>query len=151
MKESKILRDYNDCSKTIFELISGIGLEWCKVIVSDSGWMSDNCLSYVRLINWFHYPICMLNLKDSLMGKYVEPNIPLKNWYVKMYKDWLKAHEVKFNGSASQLKNEIRSFKHNVILLTKFIDLTLGLWTERYNILHGADVVEAKMEKEKIV
>ena len=50
MKESKILRDYNACSKTMFESISDIGLEWCKVIVSDSGWVSDNYLAYVRLI-----------------------------------------------------------------------------------------------------
>ena len=79
MKESKILRDYNACSKTMFESISDIGLEWCKVIVSDSGWVSDNHLAYVRLIKWFYHPICMLNLKESLMEEYVEPNIPLKN------------------------------------------------------------------------
>ena len=33
-----------------------------------------------------------------------------------------------------------------------FIDLTLGLWTERYNILHGSDITEFKQKKkEKMV
>ena len=30
-----------------------------------------------------------------------------------------------------------------------FIDLTLGLWTERCNILHGADVAEVKHRKKE--
>ena len=98
----------------MFESISDIGLEWCKVIVSDSGWVSDNYLAYVRLIKWFYHPICMLNLKESLMEEYVESNIPLKNWYVKMCKEWLKAHGIKFHGSVSQLRDKIRSLKNDV-------------------------------------
>ena len=33
LKESKIKRDYNNCSKTLFESMSDIGLEWCNVII----------------------------------------------------------------------------------------------------------------------
>ena len=56
----------------------------------------------------------MLTLKESIMEEYVEPNIPLKNWYVKMCKEWLKAHGIKFHGSVSQLRDKIRSLKNDV-------------------------------------
>ena len=91
-----------------------MGLEWCKLITSDSGWVSDNYLGYARVIEWIYHHISILQLKEGIKEKNVEPDLPVEHWYVKMFKDWLKAHGIKYNGSVSELRAKIKSLKQNI-------------------------------------
>ena len=67
--------------------LTDLSLEWCKIIASEFGWVSDNYLAYSRIIKWFSHPISMSKDTDLLKDKYVEPNTPVKHWYVKICKD----------------------------------------------------------------
>ena len=114
MNGIEILREYQSLTKNLFESISDIGLEWCKIITSESGWVSDNYLAYARVMKWIHHLISILQLEEGLKEDYVEPDIPVEHWYAKMCKDWLKAHGIKCNGYVSELKAKIKSLKENV-------------------------------------
>ena len=53
-------KEYNKMSKNMLISISDLGLDWCKVIVSNSGWVSDNYLAYARLVKWIYHPLSTL-------------------------------------------------------------------------------------------
>ena len=71
----------------MFDSISDMGLKWRKLIISDSGWVSDNYLGYARVIKWIYHPISILQSKEGMKGKYVEPHLSVEHWYVKICKD----------------------------------------------------------------
>ncbi len=78
-----------NCLSTIFfSEIAGMGLDWCKVLVATSGWVSDNYIAFARICKWFYYPIVFLQQNEV----YHEPTLPLNKWYVKMCKEWLAAY-----------------------------------------------------------
>ena len=114
MKDTKKLKQYQTVTKDLFSTISDMGLEWCKLITSESGWVSDNYLGFTRIIKWVYHPVCILQSMERLHEPYIEPDIPVKRWYVQMCKDWLDAHGVEFNGKISELKEKIESLKANV-------------------------------------
>ena len=70
----------------MFEIIVDIGLEWCKIITSDSGWSSDNYFAYKRVIKWIYHPISILKLEEGLKEECVESDIPIDHWYKKYVK-----------------------------------------------------------------
>ena len=47
----------------MFKTISDIGLDWCKIINTNTGWVSDNYLAYARILKWIHHPMTMLEMK----------------------------------------------------------------------------------------
>ena len=48
--------------------IADMSLEWCKLIVSSSGWVSDNYVGFVRVCEWFYYPITVCIDKSESYG-----------------------------------------------------------------------------------
>ena len=80
LKDTNISKKYHDCNRSLLVSISELGLDWCKIITSQSGWVSDNYLGYSRIVKWCYFPVSILRDKDSLEDKYVEPNIPVKHW-----------------------------------------------------------------------
>ena len=55
--ELKQMTVYKSLAYRIFQDIADMSLEWCKLIVSSSGWVSDNYVGFVRVCKWFYYPI----------------------------------------------------------------------------------------------
>ena len=84
MKDSKRLEQYVTMTKDLFSTISDMGLEWCKLITSESGWVSDNYLGFTRIIKWVYHPVCILQSMEGVYVPYIEPDIPVKRWYVQM-------------------------------------------------------------------
>ena len=89
-------------------------LEWCKLITSELRWVSDNFFGFTRNIKWVYHHGYILQSMEGFHEPYIEPDIPVKRWYVQMFKDWLDAHGVEFNGKSSELKEKIESLKANV-------------------------------------
>ena len=52
--------------KTVFAPIMNMGLEWCKSIDDDAGWVSDNHLAFSMIIKWNYYPLIKIVYKDHL-------------------------------------------------------------------------------------
>ena len=44
----------------MYRTIPLLKLDWCKMIDSETGWVSDNYLAYCRLVKWMYYPITTL-------------------------------------------------------------------------------------------
>ena len=70
-------------------------------------------MGYSRIVKWCYYPISILRDTDSLEDKYVEPNIPVKHWYAKMCKEWLRAHGIRCTGTVSELRDIIEGEKRS--------------------------------------
>ena len=43
--------------KKIFPPIVNMGLDWCKLIDTEAGWVSDNYLTFARIMKWYYYPL----------------------------------------------------------------------------------------------
>ena len=110
ISDTKRLTGYNKITNDIFKPISDMGLEWCKLLVANSGWVSDNYIAFTRICKWYYYPILTLQEKEV----YQEPNIPIKYWYVKMCKDWLTAHGDDTSGRIDVLKARIIALKEDI-------------------------------------
>ena len=113
LKDTKLSRKYQACMKSFLLSISELGLEWCKVITSKSGWVSDNYLGYCRISKWCHFPYSMMRTEDPSEDTYVEPKIPVKHWLLHMCKEWLTVHGMRYTGTVSQLREIIISKKEN--------------------------------------
>ena len=106
-------KTYDKLSKVMLSSISDLGLDWCKVIVSDCGWVSENYLAYARLVKWIYHPLSTLYHNKNANEPYVEPLIPVHHWYRKMCLDWLYAHGLAFKGTLSELRAIIKMKKSN--------------------------------------
>ena len=51
-----------------------MGLDWCKLLDTESGWVSDNYLAFDRIVKWYYSPLSLLDLDTP----YVEPLNPVK-------------------------------------------------------------------------
>ena len=80
----------------IFKPITEIGLDWCKLLVATSCWVSGNYIIFARVCKWFYYPAISLQEKE----RYTEPVIDVKRWYVKMCREWLRDYRYKLHGKA---------------------------------------------------
>ena len=56
---------FNLSQKTDFLPISNMGLDWCKLIHTEAGWVSDNYLAFARIMKWYYYPLMQIVYKDS--------------------------------------------------------------------------------------
>ena len=63
--QSKEYKKYAKCSKYMFKTISDIGLDWCKIINTNTGWVSDNYLAYARILKWIHHPMTVHKMKSK--------------------------------------------------------------------------------------
>ena len=41
-----------------------MGLDWCKLIDSEAGWVSDNYLAFAIIIKWYYYPLMQIVYRD---------------------------------------------------------------------------------------
>ena len=53
----------------MFKTISDIGLDWCKIINTNTGWVSDNYLAYARILKWIHHPLTLYKMKSKDVDK----------------------------------------------------------------------------------
>ena len=87
-------------TKKIFEPISNIGEDWCKLIDAKSGWLSNNYLDFVRVIKWY-YDTTTRNLPKKSLEELITP---VNTWMPPSCKDWLKAHGYVHDGKRSVLR-----------------------------------------------
>ena len=107
ISETKRMHGYRKFGNSIFHHITEMSLEWCKLIVANSGWVSDNYIAFARVCKWFYYPIILLNNK----AEYKEPIVPINTWYAKMCKDWLVAHGYSTDGNINEMRHRIKEHK----------------------------------------
>ena len=50
--------------KKCFNAIADLNIDWCKIIVCESGWVSDNYLEYSKIIKWCYLPL--VNIEKDL-------------------------------------------------------------------------------------
>ena len=86
-----------------------MGLDWCKLLDNESGWVSDNLLAFARVIKWYYYPITTLTSEN----KYAEPLIAVEVWTKPMCKEWLKLYGLKTNGKVSAIRKVIVDSRTN--------------------------------------
>ena len=55
---------FNLSMKNLFPPIANMGLDWCKLIDTDAGWVSDNYLAFARIMKWYYYPLLQIIYKD---------------------------------------------------------------------------------------
>ena len=72
--ETNILTPCNEHRKNVYSCKATMELDWCKVIESESGWVSDNHLGYCNFIKWIYHPTT--NLKETI---YDEPTSTVFN------------------------------------------------------------------------
>ena len=106
MKETKILSSYKEHKKNMYSCVATMGLDWCKVIESESGWVSDNYLGYCKIVKWLYHPI--YKLKETI---YDEPTSDVKNWSLKMCNEWLREHKLDDQGRVYDLRVTISEYK----------------------------------------
>ena len=80
-------KKYHKLQTDLFHSISLLGLDWCKAITSDSGWVSDNYLAYARLSKWIYHPLSTSQSNRSEEDKYTEPTLSIKYWNKTMCKE----------------------------------------------------------------
>ena len=78
----------NVITSKLFEPISDMGLDWCKLIDVESGWVSDNFLGFARVIKWYYDPVTK-HMPDK---PFEELTTPLVTLNLPSCKEWLKAH-----------------------------------------------------------
>ena len=67
-------KQFNLSKKKIFPPIVNMGLEWCKLIETEAGWVSDNYLAFARIMKWYYYPLLQIEYKDVSTQK--SRNVP---------------------------------------------------------------------------
>lgn len=88
-------------------LVANMGLDWCKIILTESGWVSDNYLAFARITKWYYHPLDSLALEEE----YKEPTKELKGWLLEECRNWLKVRGLKSTGKVNELKSAIHVYK----------------------------------------
>ena len=79
---------FNVITDKLSKPISDMGLDWCKLINEELGWVSDNILAFARIITWHYHPVTILHAGKTFQ----ELNTPVTKWLLPSYKEWLRAH-----------------------------------------------------------
>ena len=111
ISQNKRLNAYKIYSNSVFKHVADMGLDWCKLLVASSGWVSDNYVAFARICKWFYHPIIILHAKET----FEESTIPIKHWYAKMCRDWLTAHGHETNGRLCELRQRILTLKNDTL------------------------------------
>ena len=86
-----------------------MGLDWCKLIDEESGWVSDNLLAFSRIIKWYYHPVTTLDA-----GKpFQELNTPVSKWLLPQCKEWIRAHGYEHDAKVGNLRTYITELKKN--------------------------------------
>ena len=62
-------------------------------------------------MKWCNFPVSILRDNESLEDKYVEPNVPVKHWYMHMCEELLRNHGISCTGTVSELRDVIQKKK----------------------------------------
>ena len=57
-------KHFNLSKKKIFPDIINMGLDWCRLIDIEAGWVSDNYLAFARIMKWYYFPLMQIVYKD---------------------------------------------------------------------------------------
>ena len=109
---------YKKLAYGIFTEVAEMSLEWCKLLVSSSGWVSDNYVAFARVCKWFCYTITVLQDGDD----YKEPSVTLNKCDCIMCRKWLIAHGLDTNGNLKQLRERIEGCKSNKVAPPKLVE-----------------------------
>ena len=143
--QTKRLNGYKLFANNIFSHVAGMGLDWCKLLVATSGWVSDNYLAFARICKWFYYPIVFLQQNEI----YHEPTLPLNKWYVKMCKEWLAAYGYDTNGTVTVLKERIEAIRNDPLTSNKLLEQTCGSGQEISHMIGSMlSMISSIMRKE---
>ena len=52
LEDTKSKVQYDQCVRQLLLSLTDLSLEWCKIIASEFGWVSDNYLAYSRIVKW---------------------------------------------------------------------------------------------------
>ena len=116
---------FNLVRKDTFRPITDMGLDYCKLLDNESGWVSDNLHAFSRVITWYYYPITTLQPEK----KNTEPLTAVEVWTKTMCKEWLKSHDLTTYGKVSERRKVIvdsRTNKTNSQKLLECDSCTVG-------------------------
>ena len=86
-----------------------MGLEWCKLIDTESGWVSYKYLAFVRIIKWYYNHVTSL-----YPDKPFQETLTIANaWTLPACKECSKAHGYDNDGNATNLRNMMLELKSN--------------------------------------
>ena len=94
---------FNELTNGLLMPIVEMGLDWCKVIEVESGWVSDNYLAFARLMKWYYHPLTVLQSDAD----YNEPKNPVSQWKRSQCIEWLNHHDKEIDGKIVELKEKI--------------------------------------------
>ena len=97
-----------------------MGLEWCKLLDTDSGWVSDNYLAFTRIIKWYYYPLILM----KGLHNYVEPSAEICKWNVKQCTEWLKLHGFDSVGRLESLREKVLLHKEDMRKREKILSVS---------------------------
>ena len=91
----------------MLDSVANIGLDRCKIILTESGWVSDNYLAFARISKWYYHPLDSLALEEE----YKKQTPDLKGWLIEECRQWLKVRGLKSTGKVNELKASIHNYK----------------------------------------
>ena len=88
--------------------VSDMDLDWCKVVLIESEWVSDYYLAFVRIIKWFYHPLESLNVEED----YSEPNKDVKLWLLLDCNNWVKVRGLDTTNKVNDLETRVAYYKN---------------------------------------
>ena len=86
-----------------------MGLEWCKLIDTEFGWVSDNYLSFARVIKWYYNPVTSLQPDKPFQ----ESCTVIESCNLPTCREWLKAYGYSNDGKVADIRPNILQLKSN--------------------------------------
>ena len=107
---SRRTKSFNELTRGLLTPIIEMGLDWCKVIEVESGWVSDNYLAFARLMKWYYHPLMVLQ-PDADYKKLCRLN-DINNCVGNLLSmiSIVMIREVKIKDTSDELNREIRIF-----------------------------------------
>ena len=107
--------------KAVFSPIIVMGLDWCKLIDTDSGWVSDNYLGFARIMKWYYYPLYLVKYE----GKTVYDNSTKEKVYYEINASDIHECIASLISTISYAMKKEVNIKETPILLKREIKLFL--------------------------
>ena len=107
---SRRTKAFNTLTRRLLTPIVEMGLDWCKVIEVESGWVSDKYLAFAILMKWYYHPLMVLQ-PDADYKKICRLN-DINNCVGNLLSmiSIVMIREVKIKDTLDELNREIRIF-----------------------------------------
>ena len=133
--QMKLQEMFNLKFKVMFSPIISMGLDWCKLIYSEAGWVSDNYLALARIMKWLYSNVATIQ-QNRLPGIDIG-NIEQCLATLLSTISYVMSKEVSMNETSAKLKHEIKMFCHQFIKLINYYMIRIVLFQKKNIYLIG--------------